>query len=312
MSLNTTQRLINALKDARAKLEAVKQKEREPIAIIGIGCRLPGGVEYPEAFWQQLRNGVDAIRLVPADRWDRDAYYDPNPEAEGKIYTREGGFIESPSPYEFDAHFFGISPREALSLDPQQRLLLEVSWEALENAGVVPASLEGSQTGVFIGICANDYFTRLLRRDQNEIDAYLATGNSNSVASGRLSYFYGLQGPTISVDTACSSSLVAVHLAVMSLRQRESDLALAGAVNQILSPELSINFCRARMLSPDSRCKTFDAAANGYVRSEGAGMIVLKRLSDALADGDRILALIRGSAINQDGPLRNCSRCRRS
>ena len=301
MSLNTTQRLINALKDARAKLEAVKQKEREPIAIIGIGCRLPGGVEYPEAFWQQLRNGVDAIRLVPADRWDRDAYYDPNPEAEGKIYTREGGFIESPSPYEFDAHFFGISPREALSLDPQQRLLLEVSWEALENAGVVPASLEGSQTGVFIGICANDYFTRLLRRDQNEIDAYLATGNSNSVASGRLSYFYGLQGPTISVDTACSSSLVAVHLAVMSLRQRESDLALAGAVNQILSPELSINFCRARMLSPDSRCKTFDAAANGYVRSEGAGMIVLKRLSDALADGDRILALIRGSAINQDG-----------
>lgn len=301
MSLNTTQRLINALQDARSKLEAVKQKEHEPIAIIGIGCRLPGGVEHPEAFWQQLRNGVDAIRPVPADRWDGEAYYDPNPEADGKIYAREGGFIESPSPYDFDAHFFGISPREALSLDPQQRLLLEVTWEALENAGVVPASLQGSQTGVFVGICANDYFNRLLHRDQSEIDAYLATGNSNSVASGRLSYVLGLQGPSLSVDTACSSSLVAVHLAVMSLRQRESDLALAGGVNQILSPELSINFSRARMLSPDSRCKTFDAAANGFVRAEGAGMILLKRLSDAQADEDRILGLIRGSAINQDG-----------
>ncbi|MEM9271364.1 MAG: type I polyketide synthase [Cyanobacteria bacterium P01_F01_bin.143] len=298
-SLSTIKRAFLALEKMENQLEAMKYASREPIAIIGMGCRFPGGADTPEAFWNLLHQGKDAITEVPSDRWDLDAYYDANPEAPGKIYTRHGGFIGQLQ--EFDAQFFGITPREAFSLDPQQRLLLEVSWEALENAGLPSEQIKKSKTGVFLGICSYDYFQRLLTRDLEEIDAYLATGNAHSTASGRISYILGLTGPSLSVDTACSSSLVTVHLACQSLRNRECNLAIAGGVNRILSPEHSINFSRARMLSPDGHCKTFDIGANGFVRGEGCGMIVLKRLSDAVKDKDNILAVIRGSAINQDG-----------
>ena len=296
--LSPLKRSLLALKQMQAKLEALERAKHEPIAIIGMGCRFPGA-DSPEAFWQLLHNEVDAIAPVPPDRWDADAYYDPNPDTPGKICTRDGGFV--PHLQEFDAQFFRISPREACSLDPQQRLLLEVGWEAIENAGIAPQTLAGSLTGVFIGICGTDYWQRLLQRQATEIDAYLTTGNTHSVASGRLSYLFGFNGPSLSIDTACSSSLVAVHLACQSLRQQECHLALAGGVNRIITPEVSINFSKARMLSPDGRCKSFDSGANGFVRAEGCGVIVLKRLSDALASGDRILALIRGSAVNQDG-----------
>ena len=272
----------------------------EPIAIIGVACRFPGPADTPEAFWDLLRDGVDAIREVPPERWDIEDYYDPDPDAPGKMYARHGGFLENVE--QFDAHFFGISPREAVSMDPQQRLLLEVSWEALERAGQAPAKLMGSRTGVFVGISSNDYsLLHLKAHDATRIDAYFGTGNSGSIAAGRLSYVLGLQGPSLAVDTACSSSLVAVHLACQSLRSGECSTALAAGVNLILTPEVTINFCRARMLAPDGRCKTFDAAADGYVRGEGCGVVVLKRLSDALADGDPILAVIRGTAVNQDG-----------
>lgn len=287
------------LKQMRAKLNALESAKTEPIAIVGLGCRFPGKANDPEAFWQLLHDGVDAISEVPPERWDIDAYYDPNPDTPGKMYTRYGGFVDLPN--EFDSQFFNISPKEAASLDPQQRMLLEVSWEALENAGLASDRLKGSSTGVFIGICSNDYSQRLLNRDPAKIDAYIGTGNSHSVASGRLSYFLGFNGPSIAIDTACSSSLVAVHLAIASLRNRECNLALAGGVNLILAPEVTINFSQARMLSRNGRCKTFDANADGYIRAEGCGVIVLKRLSDALQDGDNILAQIRGSAIAHDG-----------
>ncbi|MHC5598559.1 MAG: type I polyketide synthase [Nostoc sp.] len=303
-SVNTDRQALmkNALlelKEMKSQLAAVEKAKKEPIAIVGMGCRFPGDANNPEAFWQILRDGVDAVTEVPANRWDINALYDPNPDTPGKIYTRYGGFLRQLE--EFDAEFFGISPKEAVSLDPQQRLLLEVSWEALENASIKPAQLAGTQTGVFIGITGNDYLQRLLTRPATEIDAYQATGNTHSVAAGRLSYILGLTGPSLAVDTACSSSLVAVHLACQSLRHQESDLAIAAGVNLLLSSEISINLSKARMLSPDGRCKTFDAKADGYVRSEGCGVIILKRLSDAIKDKDRILALIRGSAVNQDG-----------
>ena len=293
------------LKSAYDRIEALETERdalrSEPIAIIGMGCRFPGGADSPALFWQLLEHGVDAITEVPVERWDIDAYYDPDPEAVGKMYTRYGGFLFDVE--DFDALFFGISPREALSLDPQQRLLLEVSWEALEQANQVPSRLFRTPTGVFVGICANDY-QYILEKNVgfDAIDAYVGTGNAFSCAAGRLSYTLGLTGPSLAVDTACSSSLVAVHLAVMSLRHRECDAALAGGVNLIFNPALSINFSKARMMAPDGRCKTFDAAADGYVRGEGCGIVVLKRLSDALAAGDNVLAVIRGSALNQDGP----------
>ncbi len=269
----------------------------EPIAIIGLSCRFPKA-SNPQAFWELLRNGVDAISEVPADRWNVDTFYSPDPTVPGKVTSRWGGFLDEVD--SFDPHFFGISPREAARMDPQQRLLLEVSWEALENAFVPPRSLTGSRTGVFIGISNFDY-SRLQFDDPDKIDAYAGTGNAHSIAANRISYLFDLRGPSMAVDTACSSSLVAVHLACQSLRNNESDLALAGGVNLILTPELTITFSQARMLAPDGRCKTFDAGADGYVRGEGCGVVVLKRLSDALRDGDNILALIRGSAVNQDG-----------
>ncbi|HUG34351.1 MAG TPA: beta-ketoacyl synthase N-terminal-like domain-containing protein, partial [Anaerolineales bacterium] len=268
----------------------------EPVAIIGLSCRFPQA-DSPQAFWKLLRNGVDAITEVPSDRWDVDAFHSENPDP-GKITTRFGAFLDNVD--QFDPHFFGISPREAARMDPQQRLLLEVSWEALENAFIPPHALAGTRTGVFVGISSYDY-SRLQFNDPEMIDAYAGTGNAHSIAANRLSYVFDLRGPSMAVDTACSSSLVSVHLACQSLRSGESDVALAGGVNLILTPELTITFSQARMLAPDGHCKTFDAGADGYVRGEGCGMVVLKRLSDAMRDGDNILALIRGSAVNQDG-----------
>ncbi|WP_208341234.1 beta-ketoacyl synthase N-terminal-like domain-containing protein, partial [Aetokthonos hydrillicola] len=239
------------IRETKSKLNALEKAMSEPIAIIGIGCRLPGGNNDPESFWQLLSNGEIAIGEVPLERWDVDAYYNPDPDVPGKICTRYGGFVDQLQ--EFDAGFFGISPREAVSLDPQQRLLQEVTWEALENAAIVPKQLADSLTGVFIGICHNDYLHKLLNRETTEIDAYMATGNSHSVAAGRLSYFLGLQGPSFAVDTACSSSLVGVHLACQSLRNKECNLAIAGGVNVLLLPEVSINFSKAHMLTSDNR-----------------------------------------------------------
>jgi acyl transferase domain-containing protein/acyl carrier protein len=269
----------------------------EPIAIIGIGCRFPGAIDA-DAFWELLRNGVDAIREVPAERFNVEAFFDPDPAAPGKMNTRWGGFIEDVD--QFDAHFFGISPREAARMDPQQRLLLEVAVQALEDAGQVGQELAGTPTGVFIGISNNDY-GRIQLNDYRRIDAYAGTGNALSIAANRISYVFDFHGPSIALDTACSSSLVAVHAACNSLRRGECTLALAGGVNLILSPAVTINFTKAGAMAPDGRCKTFDARANGYVRGEGAGIVVLKPLTKARADGDPIYAVIRGSAVNQDG-----------
>lgn len=286
---------------AAEQLEAqIDLMQAEPMAIIGLACRFPGGAHDPDAFWSLLKNGSDAIREVPADRWDIDALYDPDPRAPGKMSCRHGGFLERADL--FDADFFGISPREAESMDPQQRLLLEVSWEAIEQAHQPAERLFGSATGVFVGISTFDYAAlQAGLRDRAAIDAYQVSGTTLSVAAGRLSYLLGLTGPCLSVDTACSSSLVSLHLACQSLRNRECDRALAAGVGLLLAPEPFINFSKAGMLARDGRCKTFDAAADGYVRGEGCGVAVLKRLGDALADGDRVWAIVRGSAVNQDG-----------
>ena len=272
----------------------------EPIAIIGIGCRFPGA-NNPEAFWHLLKNGTDAIAEVPPDRWDVDAFYDPEPGTPGKMYTRWGGFLEQVDG--FDSEFFNISPREAERMDPQHRLFMEVSWEALENAGLAPDKLAGSQTGVFAAIASINYdqFSIKGGRDWTNISGYDGVGTTFSLAANRLSYLLNLRGPSLAVETACSSSLVAVHLACQSLRNRESSMCLVGGVNLILTPELNITFSQARMMSAEGRCKTFDAGANGYVRGEGCGVVVLKPLADALRDEDNVLAVIRGSAINQDG-----------
>ncbi len=289
------QKALKQIQDLKGQLKT----QNEPIAIVGIACRLPGGADTPEKLWQLLRNKHSGITEILSDRWNINTLYHNNPSTPGKMSTRHGGFIGHLQ--EFDADFFNIAPREAISLDPQQRLLLEITWEALENTGILPEQLIGSQTGVFIGISSNDYSTHLLQRPITDIDAYLATGNSHSTASGRISYILGLTGPSLAVDTACSSSLVAVHLACQSLRQGECQLAVAGGVNRILCPEYTINFSQARMLAADGKCKTFDAKADGFVRSEGCGVIILEKLSDALAAKHPILAVIRGSAVNQDG-----------
>ena len=270
----------------------------EPVAVVGLACRFPGAADADE-FWRLLEEGRDAIREVPSERWNVEAYFDPDAGAVGKMNTRFGGFIDDIEG--FDAAFFDISPREATSMDPQHRHLLEVAWLALEHAGIPPGRLDGRPAGVFMGLSTGDYERILTGRGPETTDAFMATGNAHSAAVGRLSFALGLQGPCVAVDTACSSSLVAVHQAVQSLRQGECEIALAGGVNAILRPELTVAFCKARLLSPDGRCRTFDASADGYVRSEGCGIVVLKRLSDARRDGDRILAVIRGSAVNQDG-----------
>jgi acyl transferase domain-containing protein len=298
--LSPIKRALLEVREMRERMDALERARTEPIAIVGMGVRLPGGVASCDEFWSLLDEGRDAIGRVPEDRWDAAKFHDPSPDAAGKIVTREGGFVNGVD--RFDANFFGISPREAASMDPQQRMLLEVAWEALEHAGQPPDTLGDQPTGVYVGLGSTDYLnTEIKFGRQADIDPYLATGGVASVAAGRLSYVLGLKGPSLTVDTACSSSLVAVHLAVQSLRLGECRVALAAGVNLLLLPELSINCSRARMLAPDGRCKTFDTRADGYVRSEGCAVVVLKRLSDALADGDRVATVIRGSAVNQDG-----------
>ncbi|HEY9306074.1 MAG TPA: SDR family NAD(P)-dependent oxidoreductase, partial [Mycobacterium sp.] len=270
----------------------------EPIAIVALACRFPGAPD-PDAYWELLSGGVDAIREIPDDRFDVDEYYDPDPEAPGKIYTRYGGYLDRIDG--FDPEFFGISPREAVWMDPQQRLMLEIVWEGLERAGYAPAALRGSKTGVFVGVAANEYSQLLNANSVETIEAHFITGNALNVIAGRVAFALGLEGPAMAVDTACSASLVAVHQACQALHSGDCDLALAGGVNVLVSPASIVATSRARMLAADGRCKTFDAAANGYARSEGCGILVLKRLSDAQRDGDQICAVIRGSAVNQDG-----------
>ncbi|MEH1781706.1 MAG: type I polyketide synthase [Nostoc sp.] len=310
----SSQQLFELLEQVHNKLEAVDREKSEPIAIIGMGCRFPGNANNPASLWRLLQDGVDAVGEVPSDRWDVDAFYDPDPEAPSKSYTRNGSFIQEVD--QFDPQFFGMSPREAASLDPQQRLLLEVTWEALENAGLAPNKLRNSRTGVYVGICTDDHvsnqtinaviklFTPSSKNQETStsVDGYTGIGVARSIAVGRISHLLGLQGPNIQLDTACSSSLVAVHLACQSLRLKECNLALVGGVNAILFPGNTIVRCKMKALAPDGRCKTFAASADGYGQGEGCGMVVLKRLSDALADGDSVLAVIRGSATNHDGP----------
>jgi acyl transferase domain-containing protein len=270
----------------------------EPIAIIAVACRFPGSPDV-EAYWDVLSGGVDAIREIPEDRFDVDEFYDPDQQMPGKIYTRSGGYLDSVDG--FDPEFFGISPREAVWIDPQQRLMLEIAWEGLERAGYAPSAVRGSRTGVFVGVGANEYSHLLSGESVDNLEAHFITGNALNAIAGRVAFTLGLEGPAMAVDTACSSSLVAVHQASQALHSGDCDMALAGGVNVLLSPASIVAASRARMLAPDGRCKTFDAAADGYVRGEGCGILVLKRLSDAQRDGDRVCAVIRSSAVNQDG-----------
>ena len=281
------------------KVESLERAAHEPIAVIGIGCRMPGGVKRPGDLWRLMQDGVDAISEVPPDRWDVDSLYNPDPDVPGRVTTRWGGFIEDP--YLFDARFFGISPREAPAMDPQQRWILETAWEALEYAGINPESLDGSSAGVYVGMCTGDYGQILLSGPRDTFDLYVAAGNARSVSAGRISYLLGLHGPSIAVDTSCSSALVAVDLACRSLRDGRCSLTLAGAVNLMLTPDTTVAMSRGHMMASDGRCKGFAASADGFVRGEGCGMVVLKRLQDAIRDGDNVLAVIRGVATNQDG-----------
>jgi phthiocerol/phenolphthiocerol synthesis type-I polyketide synthase D len=272
-----------------------------PIAVVGLGCRLPGGVDGPDSLWQLLRSGRDAIREGPLDRWDVEAFYSSDQDVPGRMTTRWAGLLDDIAG--FDAEFFGISAREARAMDPQARLMLEIAWEALERAGIPPHSLEGRPVGVFTGLCHVDYLMRMAGR-YDEIEPYTSSGTAHSTAAGRISYLLGLRGPSVAIDTACASSLVAVHLACQSLNLDECDLALAGGANVLVTPDASLSYSQWGMLSPTGRCRPFDAAADGYVRGEGAGMVVLKRLDDALRDGDPVLAVIKGTAVNQDGRSR--------
>ena len=269
----------------------------EPIAIVGLSCRFPGASDV-DAFWRLLAGGGDAISEVPRDRWDVDALYDPDLGAPGAMSSRWGGFVDGVD--RFDPAFFGISPGEAAGMDPQHRLLLEVTWEALERAAIVPARLAGSPTGVFVGIGTDDYAS-VGFADLDDVNAYFVTGNALSMAANRLSHLLDLRGPSLALDTGCSSSLVAVHLACRSLRSGETEVGLAGGVNLMLSPRASVGLSQSWMLAADGRCKSFDAGADGYVRGEGCGMVVLKRLADAERDGDPVLAVILGSAVNHGG-----------
>jgi len=290
---------LDALEKMQKKLDASERTRREPIAVIGMGCRLPGGVNTPEQYWELLAGGRDAITRMPEHRWNAATPQGSGTASLANAQAPWGGFLEEIE--RFDASFFAISRREAESMDPQQRLLLEVSWEAIERACIDASALRGSKTGVFVGVTTTDYSHIALNQDPTLLDAYTATGSALNVTAGRIAYVLGLNGPAMAIDTACSSSLVAIHLACQSLRLGEADMALAGGVNALLKPEPFICFAKWGMMAPDGRCKAFDAAADGFVRSEGCGMLVLKRLSDALSAGDNILALVKGSAVNQDG-----------
>lgn len=291
---------FGVMQEMRARIEELEQGHREPIAVVGMGCRFPGGVDGPDSYWDLLRDGVDAVSEVPEDRWPIDRHFDPDRTKPGKTYTRWGGFLDGID--RFDPSVFGILPREVPAIDPQHRLFLEVAWEALEYGGHAPDRLGGSRTGVFVGLTLSEYLIEESRSlTETDIGGYHTSGGVPNVAAGRLSYLLGLRGPSMAVDTACSSSLTALHLACQSLRTGDSDMALAGGVNALVIPDTFISFSKWGMMAADGRCKTFDASADGMVRSEGCGVVVLKRASDAVADGDNVLALIRGTALNQDG-----------
>ena len=297
---NILSQALKALDQMQERVRGLESARTEPIAVIGLGCRFPGGARGPQEFWRLLETGTDAIRELPAARRELVRSSGADIAVSETIGPQWGGFVDGID--EFDPQFFGITPREAASMDPQHRLLLEVAWEALEHGGQPPDGLAGSATGVFVGITGTEYLQLLMQSAAPAtLDAYVLTGNTLNAAPGRLAYVLGLQGPSVAVDTACSSSLVAVHLACQSLRAGECRMALAGGVNVVLSPKMLVCFSRWGMMAPDGRCKTFDARADGFVRSEGCGIVVLKRLSDALSDGDRVLALLKGSAVNQDG-----------